>query len=173
MARRLMFVSGSVTLDLDVNFEEGTYEACLLLKNAPVAGNTAREWTALGCLPAPWSFTDLQALKKALKVELPDHQIGLWSYSHLKEWLRDTAQDSANYFLRNPNIATGNLGSRGELTGKGSAYGLKALTKGLSIGEVGTQNAKDAGIWDVAWLQSNNLTVAHYTKGQTPNKVKA
>lgn len=173
MSRRLMFVSKSVTLDLDVNFEKETYEACLLLTNAPCCGNTSREWTALGVLAGPWSFGDLQALKKALKVELSDLMIGLWSYSHLKTWLKDQAQDAARFFLEHPNIASRSNRERGELKGEGEAYGLKALPKGLSIGEVGVSNALEAGVWDLDWLQSNNLTVAHYKKGQTPNKVKA
>jgi len=169
-----MFVSKSVTIDLDVNFEEGTYEACLLLTNAPCCGNTSREWTAEGCLGAPWKFADLSACKKALKVERPDLNIGLWSYSHLKTWLKDQAQDAARFFLAHPNITSrSTAGERGELKGKGEAYGLKALSNDRTIGTVGTQNALEAGIWDLSWLRENGLTVAKYVKGQTPNKVKA
>lgn len=173
MTRRLSNISRSVVLLVDVDFQGETYTASLTSTNNPEAGHTARSWTARGVLPGPWSFGDLSQVKKALARELPHLEVGLWNYNHLKGWLRSTAQGEARYFLANPNVGSHSPGTGEELSGEGTAYGLKALPLDRSIGTVGVSNALEIGIWDIEWLRENNLTVAKYVKGQTPNKVKA
>lgn len=159
MSRRLGFISESLMGVFDVDFETRRFSCRLIMKNGDAFGRSRR---------GPWVFSDLRNVKDILRAERPD--INLWRFSDLKVWLRKESHGFARFFLANPHIRSYN--PRGTtLQGEGLAFGLRALPVGCNIGEVGTKNAREAGIWDSDWLEANSLTVVRYTKGQRPNFV--